>query len=42
MSFELENDDETIEIDFNNRSIKGQCKAKDWKKHFKKVMEAFR
>ncbi len=37
--FESEDDTGTIEIDFNNKSIKGKCKAGDWEKHFKKVRE---
>lgn len=41
MSFESEDDNGTIEIDFNNRSIKGKCKAKDFKKQFEKVREIF-
>ena len=42
MPMEMEEDQGTIEIDFNNRSIKGRCKAKDFKKQFEKVREAFR
>ena len=41
MSFELDSDTETIEINFNDGSIKGKCKAGNWKKHFEKVKEAF-
>ena len=41
MSFESEGDDDTIEIDFNNKSIKGKCKAGKWKEHFDKVREVF-
>ena len=42
MSFETESDEGTIEIDFNSRSIKGECKAKDFKKQIEKVKEAFK
>ena len=38
-SFESEDDTGTIEINFNDGSIKGKCKAGNWKKHFKKVRE---
>ena len=41
MSFELEDNNGTIEIDFNNKSIKGKCKAKDFKQQFEKVKDAF-
>ena len=39
MSFETESDEGTIEIDFNGRTIKGECKAKDFKKQFEKVKQ---
>ncbi len=42
MTFEVEDDTGTIEVNFNDGSIKGKCKAGDWKKHFDKVREAFR
>ena len=42
MSFEMEDDNGTIEIDFNNRSIKGRCKAGKWKEHFKKVSDSLK
>lgn len=41
MSFESESDEGTIEIDFDRKSIRGECKAKDFKQQFKKVKEAF-
>ena len=41
MSFELERDEGKIEIDFDRKEIRGECKAKDFKKHFEKVREAF-
>ncbi len=41
MSFETEDESGTIEIDFNDGSIKGKTTAGDWKKHFDKVREAF-
>ncbi len=39
MSFETESDEETIEIDVNDKSIKGKCKAKDFPKQIEKVKE---
>ncbi len=36
---EIEDDNGTIEIDFNDKSIKGKTTAGDWKKHFDKVRE---
>ena len=33
------NEEEGIEIDFNNRSIKGKCKVKDFKRQIEKVKE---
>ena len=41
MGFELESEEGKIEIDFDRNSIRGECKAKDFKKQFQKVMEAF-
>ncbi len=41
MSFESESEEGSIEIDFDRKTIKGECKAKDFKKQFKKVKEAF-
>ncbi len=41
MSFETEDESGTIEINFNDGSIKGKCKAGNWKEHFEKVREAF-
>ncbi len=41
MSFELESEWGTIEIDFNNWSIKGKCKAKDLPKEMEKVKQIF-
>jgi len=41
MSFELESSEGTIEIDFNNRSVKGKCKAKDFPKQMEKVKQLF-
>ena len=38
----FENEEEGIEIDFNNRSIKGKCKAKYFPKQMKKVRELFK
>ncbi len=36
---EIEDDTGTIEIDFNDKSIKGKTTAGNWKKHFDKVRE---
>lgn len=41
MSFELEDKEDIIVVDLNNKAIKGYCKARDWKKHFKKVKDVF-
>ena len=41
MTFEVEDDTGTIEINFDDGSIKGKCKAGDWKKHFEKVKVVF-
>ena len=40
--FESESEEETIEIDFNNKSIKGKCRAKDFPKQMEKVKEMFK
>ena len=39
MSFESESDEGTIEIDFDSKSMKGECKAKDFPKQIKKIKE---
>ena len=41
MSFELNDDEGTIEIDFINKSIKGKCKAKDIPKQMQKVKDLY-
>ena len=33
----IEDDTGTIEINFNDKSIRGECKAGKWKEHFDKV-----
>ena len=39
VGFEAEDETGTIEINFNDGSVKGKCKAGDWEKHFKKVRD---
>ena len=39
MGFELESDEDVIEIDFRDKSMKGKLKAGNWKKHMDKVKE---
>ena len=41
MSFESESEQGIIEIDFNNRIIKGKCKAKDFPKQMDKIKQIF-
>lgn len=39
MGKELEDEEDTLEIDLNQWAVKGKCKAGKWKEHFKKLEE---
>ena len=42
MGFELEDESGTLEININNKTVKGKCKAKDFPKQIEKLKGVFR
>ncbi len=42
MPYELEDESGTLEIDMNEKSVKGKCKAKNFGKQIEKLKGVFR
>ncbi len=41
MGADLENNNDFLEIDFDKKSVKGRCKAKDFKGQIEELREVF-